>query len=148
LVLAATAVRIGTPELWQARADAVLERGMAAVADTVIDRFFSEGFRRERTEEVARFRTLLELTAPEAYAAACGCLRDADLGEEVAAIRAPTLIAVGTEDVATPPPEAEELHRRIPASELVTFEGAGHLLSVESPEAFARSVLGFVEIDI
>src|SRR5215469_13699595 len=41
LVLASTAPRFGTPELWDARMKAVREGGMQAIVDATMQRFFS-----------------------------------------------------------------------------------------------------------
>jgi 3-oxoadipate enol-lactonase len=41
LVLANTSPRFGTPDLWDARRKAVLEGGMQAIVDAVMQRFFS-----------------------------------------------------------------------------------------------------------
>lgn len=143
-VIAAVAARIGTQELWQDRAEAVRSGGMAAVVDAVLVRFFSERFRGERPDVVARVGQVLAATPPEGYAAACLALRDADLREEVAGIAAPTLVVVGREDPATPVAEADWLHARIPGSELVVLEDAGHLCNLEQPELFTDAVVGFL----
>jgi 3-oxoadipate enol-lactonase len=143
-VLGAAAARIGTAELWQSRADAVRAGGMAAVVDIVMTRFFSERFRTERPDVVARVAQGLAATPPEGYAAACLALRDADLRAEVARIAAPSLVVVGREDPATPVAEAEWLHARIPGSELVVLEDAGHLCNLEQPERFTDAVVGFL----
>jgi len=45
LVLCATAARIGSAESWGERAEAVRRGGLAAVADAVIKRWFSDSFR-------------------------------------------------------------------------------------------------------
>jgi 3-oxoadipate enol-lactonase len=143
-VLGAVAARIGTRELWKDRAEAVRSGGMVAVADAVLARFFSERFRGERPDVVARVARILAATPPEGYAAACVALRDADLRREVAGIAAPTLVVVGREDPATPVAEAEWLHARIPGSELVVLEDAGHLCNLEQPERFTDAVVGFL----
>jgi 3-oxoadipate enol-lactonase len=71
-------------------------------------------------------------------------VRDADLTDLVGSIRAPSVIVAGTDDVATPPREAEKLHERIAGSELVVLEDASHLCNIEQPERFNQVVLGFL----
>ncbi|MFM7778946.1 MAG: alpha/beta fold hydrolase [Alphaproteobacteria bacterium] len=51
------------------------------------------------------------------------------------AIRAKTLVAVGEDDVMTPPHLAEEMAAAIPGARLIRFAGSGHLPSMEVPEA-------------
>jgi pimeloyl-ACP methyl ester carboxylesterase len=52
----------------------------------------------------------------------------------LAAIRVPTLVLVGSEDLITPPAEAEEIAGGIAGARLVVVEGAGHLSTIETPE--------------
>lgn len=59
-------------------------------------------------------------------------------------ISAPTLILVGRYDWIASPRWAQELHRDIPGSRLVTFEHSGHLPHVEEPELFAAAIGEFV----
>lgn len=50
------------------------------------------------------------------------------------AIAIPTLVAVGEEDVLTPPHLAEEMAAGIPGARLERIPGTGHLPSMEAPE--------------
>ncbi|CAN0602299.1 unnamed protein product, partial [Ectocarpus sp. 12 AP-2014] len=44
MVLSNTAAKIGTAELWQDRIDAVRDGGIKALADTILERWFSRSF--------------------------------------------------------------------------------------------------------
>jgi pimeloyl-ACP methyl ester carboxylesterase len=59
-------------------------------------------------------------------------------------IHVPTLIIVGRYDFVCPPVWAEQMHRDIPGSELVSFEQSGHLAHLEEPEAFAAAIGKFI----
>ena len=59
-------------------------------------------------------------------------------------IKAPTLIIVGDQDVATKPAKAERMCARIPGSKLVIIPGAGHTSSVEEPEAVNAAIKDFL----
>jgi 3-oxoadipate enol-lactonase len=135
-VFAGAAARFGTPEVWRERADAVRLGGTGAVVDLVLGRFFSERFRREEADVVARFADVLRRQSPEGYVGTCLALRDADLRSEVSSIRAPSLVVVGDEDVSAPPSDAEALRAAIPGARLIVLEGAGHLCTVERPGVF------------
>lgn len=137
-VFAGTAARIGSPETWEERADAVRRGGMEAVVDLVMARFFSERFRRSRGDVVSRFARVLRRQSPEGYVGTCLALRDADLRAEVGRIRAPSLILVGSEDVSTPPSDAEDLAASVPDARVTVVAGAGHLCTVERSEEFER----------
>lgn len=56
---------------------------------------------------------------------------------------APSLILWGAQDRHAPQGMAERLAREIPGATLRTVEGAGHLVPVEQPAAFARAVISF-----
>ena len=59
-------------------------------------------------------------------------------------IAAPTLVTVGTFDLALPPMYAREVAEAIPRAELVLFEGGGHLHNIEKPEEFNAVTLDFL----
>ena len=59
-------------------------------------------------------------------------------------IAVPTLVVVGEEDAITPPAESLLLRDRVPGARLVTIAGAGHLSSLEQPEAFNGALRGFL----
>ncbi len=50
----------------------------------------------------------------------------------------PTLVTVGELDVLVPLAASEELAAAIPGAELVVFEGAGHLASIERGRSVQR----------
>jgi pimeloyl-ACP methyl ester carboxylesterase len=50
------------------------------------------------------------------------------------------LVAVGEDDVMTPPYLAEEMANAIPGARLVRFAGSGHLPSMEVPEAVNAAI--------
>jgi 3-oxoadipate enol-lactonase len=135
-VFAGTAARIGTPETWEQRADAVRRGGMEAVVEVVMARFFSARFRRDRADVVARFVDVLRRQSADGYVGTCLALRDADLRGEVERVRAPSLILVGSEDVSTPPSDAEFLRHSIAGSRTLLLDGVGHLCTVERPDVF------------
>jgi pimeloyl-ACP methyl ester carboxylesterase len=59
-------------------------------------------------------------------------------------IDAPTLVVVGTEDLADIRAIAEHLAARIPGARLARVEGAGHLPSLERPDELNRLLLDFL----
>ncbi|MDP3408150.1 alpha/beta fold hydrolase [Bosea sp. (in: a-proteobacteria)] len=63
----------------------------------------------------------------------------------LAAIRVPTLVLVGEEDLITPPAEAELITAGIGASaRRVTIPGCGHLSTLERPDAVTRELLAWL----
>lgn len=143
-VFADTAAKVGTEEAWRARADTVRAEGMDAVVDLVLTRFFSESFRTSGDPAVTALDRRLRTTSPEGYAASCDALGSADLRELTSHVTADCLVVVGTADEATPPSDAQELHRLLPDAELVELPGAGHLANLEQPDRFRQLVSDFL----
>jgi len=141
LVLACTSAYIGPPEGWAERARIVRTEGIDAIADTVVDRWFTRSLAREEPETVARFRTMLTATAPEGYARCCEALGAWDARERISAIAAPALVIAGADDPATPVAHGELIASRVAGSRLVLLERAAHLANVEQADAFTAAVL-------
>lgn len=57
------------------------------------------------------------------------------------AIRCPTLVLVGEQDVATPPELSEEMAAAIPGARLVRFPDCGHLSTLERPKAVTGALV-------
>jgi 3-oxoadipate enol-lactonase len=64
--------------------------------------------------------------------------------QRVQALRAPTLLIVGTRDVPDIQSIADTLTARVPGLRRVSFQGAGHLVNMEQPSRFTALVLGFL----
>ncbi len=142
LVLCATDCRIGTPEIWEERITEVLNRGMTAIVDTVIERWFTEGFRKREPEKVAEIKMMLLDTMPVGYAGCCAAIRDADLCDALGRLSMPVLCIAGSEDPVIPPDAMQALARRIPGARLEVLEAA-HLVNVEARDAFNDTLLRF-----
>ncbi len=69
-----------------------------------------------------------------------------DIRDQLALIRAPTLIIVGKDDFITPLSQAQVLADSIPHSQLVVFDESGHFPYVEEPEAFGREVREWLHV--
>ncbi|MCZ4498549.1 MAG: alpha/beta hydrolase [Marmoricola sp.] len=67
--------------------------------------------------------------------------------QEIAAITAPTLIIVGSEDVATPVAKAQVIHDRIVGSRLEILGGVGHVSTLEDPARVNQLVGEFLGAD-
>ncbi len=143
LVLASTAARIGTVEMWNQRIRQVLDGGTASIADAVMARWFTDAYRAGSPDRVAAFRTMLASISAQGYAGCCAALRETDLREVIASIGTPTLVISAASDPATPPADGQAIQARIPGSKMVLLE-ASHLANVERPDAFTQAVVNFI----
>ena len=79
--------------------------------------------------------------------AACELLPSHDLRDRLAAVKAPTLVVVGENDIETPVAYAEALAAGVPDSRMVVMEGVGHLVASEAPARFNDLVRAFLDDD-
>jgi 3-oxoadipate enol-lactonase len=146
LVLANTAPKFGTPDMWNARIDAVREGGVEAIADAVLERWFTSGFRTRAPDTTAQMRKMMVATPVEGYIGCCAAVRDADLRGALTRIASPTLVIVGTHDVASPPAEGRAFAQKISGARVVELD-AGHISNVEAAERFTAEVVGFLTVE-
>jgi 3-oxoadipate enol-lactonase len=143
LILANTSAYMGPPAGWQARMESVLSRGMAAISDAVLDRWFTPDFLRENGDGIGCVRDQIQATSAQGYAGCCAAIRDMDLRPTTRLIDVRTLVIGGSLDPATPPDHAHFLGREIPGAQLAMIEAA-HLSNVERPDDFAAIVQAFL----
>ena len=143
LVLSNTAAKIGTIDGWKARIETVSTSGMKSVAATVVERWFTVGFRAEEPAEVSRIQRVLENANIEGYAGCCAAVRDFDYREKVSAIRTPTMAIAGTHDPATPPGDTRWVADQIAGSRFVELN-ASHLSNIEAHERFSAELGAFL----
>ncbi len=142
LILCDTAMVIPPPEGWHTRAATVRAQGMASIADAVMARWVTPGF--VGTPAASGLRAMLLRTDPEGYAGAAEAIASADLTADTRALRLPTLVIVGDQDLATPVAAAEALAGAIPGARLVVLPGAAHIPTVEVPDAVTDAIGGFL----
>jgi 3-oxoadipate enol-lactonase len=148
LVLCATSARFADPGFWLERARTVREQGVAALADVVLERWFTPRFRTSQPETVASFRRLLVSTPREGYAACCDALAQWDFRDELRTIAAPAVVVVGEDDPSTPPDHAELIARGIPGAKLEIVRAAAHLVNVEQPDAVLHGIAEHAQSEI
>ncbi|OLT30625.1 3-oxoadipate enol-lactonase [Nocardiopsis sp. CNR-923] len=130
LALLATSPHIGPPSTWRDRIAIVRERGAGALADAVVERWFTPAYAKEHSEEVARIRDEIAATDPEGYAGCCAAIEHHDVRGVLDRIQAPTLVLAGADDAGTPPRgHGELIAERVPDARLVVLDDAAHLLS-------------------
>jgi pimeloyl-ACP methyl ester carboxylesterase len=122
------------------------EHGSAAVIDSMIGKMVSETTKADRPAVVAAVKQLASEQDPDGIVAALKALRDRpDAVPGLNAIRVPTLVIVGADDVLTPPSVARKMVDAIPIARLEVLPSAGHLTNLEVPEAFTGTVRGFLD---
>jgi 3-oxoadipate enol-lactonase len=84
--------------------------------------------------------------SPEAYARQADAYLQFDALDRLGAIRAPTLVVVGEQDLLTPPWIAREVADAIPGArfEVIRGDGSSHVVPIELADAFNRLVSDFL----
>lgn len=140
LILANTAARIGSREMWEQRIETVKTVGMEALSTATPERWFTLAYRNNHPSEMERIRGMIATTDPQGYAACCTVLQETDLRTDAARVKAPSLIITGTHDPATPPANGRMLHTAIQHSSYVELN-ASHMSAWECGDEFARAVV-------
>lgn len=111
------------------------------LADSTLPNLLGSTTRERRPEVVASVRDLVDAQPADGVAWAQRAMAGRpDSVETLRSYTGPALVVVGEEDSLTPPDSAGELAGALSGGELVTLPGAGHLPSIESPDAFAEAV--------
>jgi 3-oxoadipate enol-lactonase len=141
LALCDTAAKIGTEETWRLRMEEIARGGLEAIADGVMERWFTRDFRTRRPDELAGWRMMLTRTPKDGYLTACGALAQADLRPECARIKVPTLCVVGDEDGSTPVAMVRDLAGMIGQARFEIIGGAGHHPNIEQAGALRTLIV-------
>ena len=144
LVLCNTAPRIGPPEKWNTRIDAVRKGGLESIAKGVVEGWFTARFREREPDLVRRMRAMLIASPRDGYIASCAAVRDMDQWSALAEIHCPTLIVSGTHDVATPVADGRRMASEIRDAQYVELDAA-HISNIEAAEPFTADVSGFLD---
>ena len=143
LVLANTSSRFVAANL-EARRQAVLKDGIAAVVDSVMQRFFSPETLALGDPYANSVRAVLMATNPVGYAGCCAAIRDVNFTGLLKKIQARTLIIAGSKDASTPwEGHGDILAREIVGARVVHLPTA-HLSNIERPRSFTNALMDFL----
>jgi 3-oxoadipate enol-lactonase len=146
LVLANTTHTMGDKgaEVMRKRAEDSL-KGLDHTIEQDINRWFSERFRAEHPDTVAKVRGwVLENDARTVSFGwqAISCLNYED---RLGGVSQPVLVTTGALDPASPPSSAQRTAAAFPNGRFVEIAACGHFSPIERPDAFADLVAEFVE---
>jgi 3-oxoadipate enol-lactonase len=143
LVLSSTSAYMADKALWNDRIATARVKGLAALADGTMERWFTKEFRERSPQAVARLKQMMLATPVEGYAACCEAVRDMDHRDILGRITAPTLVIAGRHDPATTVENAEFIRSRIPGAALTVLDAA-HIANVEQAQRYTETVLDFL----
>src|SRR5690606_26928725 len=139
LVLAATGPKT-PPEgaaQWQARIADVRNGGIETQVQPFLDRWFTES---ADPAVVERTAALMRATSVAGFIGCCEALTHHDALEHLGAIKAPTLVLTGAQDMGSPPALGDLLASKIPGAVHKTIADAAHQIALQHPGPFAAAV--------
>lgn len=131
-------------QIWQERATLAQTQGMGALVQPTLSRWFTDPYRAQHPEVMARIGHMIEHTPVAGYASCCAAIAELNTLDGLTQAKQACLVLVGDQDQATPPAMSERIHQHWPASQYTVLKDAAHLSSVEQAQAFTNAVLGFL----
>lgn len=130
-----------------AAADRAEREGTAGwLADNSVPGLLGATTRDERPGIVGEVRDLIEAQPASGVAWAQRAMADRpDSADTLRAFTGPALVVVGEQDSLAPPETAVEMAELLPHAERITLPEAGHLSATETPEAFSRAVVSWLD---
>ena len=116
--------------------------GVKVVTGPVMKIMFGQKFLNDpnRKEEREEWIRELQNNKKTIVRAVDGVIDRNGVEAELKNITCPTLIMVGTQDIATVPAKAEYIHAQIPHSTLKYIDGGGHTSSIEEAEQYNKEI--------
>ncbi|WP_233151642.1 alpha/beta fold hydrolase [Pelomonas sp. KK5] len=130
---------------WAERIAKVEAGGLAAIVETVLERYLNASFRAANPGVVDALRRKVLSVDPRGYVGCCHAVSKVNWLDRLHEIRRlSTLVIAGRLDAGTPVAMAEAIHHRVAGSQLTVLEDASHLSVVEQPARFEEVVTGFL----
>jgi 3-oxoadipate enol-lactonase len=134
--------------LWIDRMALAREKGMEALVEPTVERWFTKGFR-EQPENAAALdgiRRMIRETSVEGYTGCGEALQKLDYRGGLAGITVPCLFMTGESDASTPPAESQAMAAAVPGAECVIVTPASHISNIENPAQFDAALFAHIEV--
>jgi 3-oxoadipate enol-lactonase len=132
-------------KMWDDRIRLAQEKGMEALIEGTLARWFTEPYRIAHPDVMARIGGAIRATPVAGFAGCCQAIADIDVLDRLNEIKSPALVMVGDQDQGTPPEMARQIHENLPGSELLIIPSAAHLSNIEQAAVFNQALLGFLD---
>lgn len=143
LIISNTDSKIGDAKRWSDRIALIGEKGMEALIDATLVKWFTDDFRKTNPARVLETKNMFLANNVLGYGNCCAAIGGADFREAIKTITVDTLIIAGDEDEVTNVEVAAVMQKKIPNAQLKVLH-ARHLSSTELPEEFAELLIDFI----
>ena len=131
--------------LFQERMDLARTKGMQALVEGTLERWFTPPYLDQNPPEVDLIRNQFLATSVTGFIGCSEAILGLNYLDRLSEIKLPTLIIVGEDDPGTPVEASEAIHALIANSKLVVLPSAAHLSNIEQAEAFNSALLAFLQ---
>lgn len=122
--------------------------GLGLVAGKVMPILFGRTFLTDPGKAAARKHWKAQIASGDRLGitrAVKGVIKRKGVLDEIGAIKCPTLVLVGDEDVATVPDKSRRIQNAVPGAEMEIIPGAGHSSTIEQPERVTAALGAFLD---
>ncbi len=131
--------------LFQERSEIARNKGMQALVEGTLQRWFTPPYLEKNHPEVDLIRSQVLATPVTGFIGCSEAIAGLNYLDRLSEITLPTLIIVGEDDPGTPVSASEAIHERISGSKLVVLPSAAHLSNIEQAEEFNSALLAFLQ---
>jgi 3-oxoadipate enol-lactonase len=131
-------------KMWGDRVATAKEKGMDALVESTLARWFTEPYRKARADVMDRIAKGIRATPVAGFAGCCHAISKVDYLDRLKEIKCPALVIVGEHDHGTPPEAARLIQQNLPGSELKIVPSAAHLSNIEQEQVFNDAMTGFL----
>jgi 3-oxoadipate enol-lactonase len=132
-------------KMWGDRIQTAQTKGMDALVESTLARWFTEPYRNSHKDVVGRIGDGIRKTPVAGFAGCCHAISKVDYLDRLKDIKVPALVMVGEHDHGTPPEAARIIQQNLPGSELKIIPSAAHLSNIEQADEFNKAMTGFLD---
>ncbi|AZZ80899.1 3-oxoadipate enol-lactonase [Gordonia alkanivorans] len=140
-----TGAQLPPREAWLDRAAMVRDQGTGAVAESVVQRWFTPEYLSTYGSSRKFHEDMVAATPAEGYASCCEVIAEMDLRGDLPSITAPVLAIAGADDPATPPAKLEEIADNVQNGRLLVVPDAAHLANAQQPDIINPALIEHLE---
>ncbi len=127
-------------------ADEVMKSGVEPIITAMLPKLLSERTRNARPEIVEKVTAIMRSCSPATIAASLrGMAVRSDVTTELASFTQPALVLSGAEDAISSPEEMRGIADKLPNAKFIEIPRAGHMTTLENPEAVSAALLDFIK---
>jgi 3-oxoadipate enol-lactonase len=134
----------GSAGTWEERKATVRTKGLAALADGTMERWFTDEFKKVNPVRWREIRDTISGTTPQGSAGCMSAIQNFNYEDRLHTIKIPTLVICGDEDPGTPPDRNQLIASKVPGGRYEGIAKARHLPNVERPDQFNRVMMSFL----